>query len=128
MPTYKYVPDEYPKRKHHWNQNIAGFVKGRGGELVGKCPNKLPLQQCEDLLNSGIPYCSPRWQKPYPQSIFNILGDTVYRATQTVGGVSYHGFPALPNELRQLPRDFKDQLLKLAQRKGCQQKIARQLG
>lgn len=127
MPPYKYAPDENPKRKHHWNKNIAGFAKGRGGQLVGKCPNKLPIAACEELLNNGIQYSSPRWEKPYPQNIFNILDGTVYRATHTVGGVSYHGFPAMPNELKRLPRDLKDQLLQLAEKKNCRQKIAQLL-
>ena len=124
---FKYVPDEWPKKKHHGNRSIPGFVPGRGGELVGKCPNAMSTDLCERLLNEGIAYSSGRWSKPYPQNIYNIHAGAIYRATQTQPGVSYHGFPVLPAELKQLPRALKEQLLNLAEKKNCRQKIERLL-
>ena len=51
--TFDYVPDEEPKRTHHWDKNEAGFVEVNG-ELVAKCPSKISLQAAKDLLNNGI--------------------------------------------------------------------------
>lgn len=111
---WTYVPDENPKRKHHWSNNFAGFRKF-GNTLIGKCPNNLSMHECEAMLNSGIPWTPDRWTKKYPKRIYNIHHGVVYRATPTVGGVSYHGFPERPE---QFPREISDQLIALADQLG----------
>src|SRR4051812_3673364 len=107
---WKYEPDENPKRKHHWSHDYAGFVKVKD-VLVGKCPSTLSIADCEALLNNGIAWTPDRWRKQYPKRIYNVRDCVVYRATPTIGGVSYHAFPELRE---QFPSELEDALLNLA--------------
>ena len=120
---WKYETDENPKRKHHWSEDYAGFVKV-GDTLVGKCPGNLSMQDCESLLNTGISWHPDRWRKNYPKRIYNIRDGVVYRATPTVGGVSYHGFPERPE---QFPAEIEPQLLQLADQLGCGNEVRKWL-
>ena len=74
------------------------------------------------MLNAGIPWQPERWRKNYPKRIYNIQGGVVYRATPTIGGISYHGFPERP-EL--FPAELKAQLLKMADRLGCGNEVVK---
>jgi len=66
-----YEPDEDPKRKHHWNQDKAGFVTV-GAIFVGKCPNNMSMQLAQKLLNTGIEWSPKKWANPYPQRILRM--------------------------------------------------------
>jgi len=59
-----YQPDEDPKRKHHWNQNEAGFVTV-GAIFVGKCPSDMTIELAQTLLNTGIEWSPKMWPEPY---------------------------------------------------------------
>lgn len=96
---YGYEADENPKRKHKWDRDEAGFVKGPGGEIVAKCPSSMTNPEAETLLAGGIPWSAPRWGKTYPQRIYVVYKGVVFRATPTNPGRSYHGFPELREKL-----------------------------
>ena len=121
---WKYEPDENPKRRHAWGKPKPGFVKVRGS-LIGKCPAGFSNEEAEKLLNNGIPYPLERWGKPWPSRIYGVHEGTVYRATVTVGGRSYHAFPELPDRLRELPRKFQEKLLQRAAELGCEDQVRR---
>jgi hypothetical protein len=117
---WSYEADETPKRKHHWDRPYAGFVDVCG-QRVGKCPSDLSISAAEVALNAGVPWTPSRWRHAYPQRIYAVLDGVVYRATPTVPGVSYHGFPERPEEITNDGR-FKGVLTQLtqhAQRDGC---------
>ena len=61
--------DENPKRKHHWDKDHAGFVEV-GPNRVGKCPATMNPSDAQALLDDAIPYCHPRWSRPYPQRLY----------------------------------------------------------
>jgi hypothetical protein len=48
-----YEPDEDHKRKHHWNQNEAGFVTV-GATFVGKCPNNMSMRLAQTLVDGAL--------------------------------------------------------------------------
>jgi hypothetical protein len=64
-----YEPDEDPKRKHHWNQNNAGFVMV-GAIFVGKCPSGMSVQLAQTLLDTGVEWSPKMWPESYPQRIY----------------------------------------------------------
>jgi hypothetical protein len=115
--TWRYEPDENPKRKHAWSNPYAGFVIVEGVE-IGKCPNNISLAQAERLLNSGIPVMAARSGAMYPKRIYVVHDGVVYRATPTNPGVSYHAFPETAEEFRRLPRGVQEAILTEATRQG----------
>ena len=118
-----------PNRKHKWNVPRAEFVEGPGGEIIGKCPSNLAIAQAAALLNEdcAVTYSPPGWSHDFPERVYNIHNGVLYRATRTVGGRSYHGFPEHPQRARRLPRAVKDQLLELARQKGCEAEVRKWL-
>lgn len=118
--VWKYQVDETRKRKHHWGNDWAGFVR-ESGEVVGKCPSSLTVSYAEQLLNTqGIPWSNPRLPAlPWPDCIYVVDRGVIYRAVPTTAGVSYHAFPELPERLRGLPKAVKERILLVAERLGC---------
>ena len=126
LPRFRYEPDEKPKNKHRGVQPYPRFVRVRYGEkvqIVSKCPSSLTNEQAEDLLNRGIPRFNPRKSDQYPTEIYSVLDGTVYQAVPTRLGASYHGFPALPKDLRSLPKAIKDAILDLAKVQHDEQRV-----
>ena len=121
--SWVYEVDENRKHKRGWHEDRAGFVEVAGGILVGKCPRNLTLDLCRELLNTGVEYRSPRSRYTHPDRIYNIIDKVVYRATPTIPGKSYHGFPELQERAAELPRDLKDRILSLAEKQGCRQEV-----
>lgn len=121
---WQYVESSDRKHKRGWNEPNPDFVDERG-EKVGKCPTTISAALAEDLLNTGLAYSPERWPHAYPNRIYNIHDGHLYRATPTVPGVSYHGFPEHPKRAMQLPKDLKDRILELARQCGCEQEISR---
>ena len=124
--TWRYELDENPKRKHHWNENRAGFV-AVGRIRVGKCPATMDPCDVQTLLDDAIPYFPPRWDRPYPQRLYAVSDGVVYRAAPTNPGISYHGFPEHPSTFPRSgnARDVKRQLLERAARQGCEREVRR---
>jgi hypothetical protein len=120
--TYAENPDR--KHKRGWNQPIPGFEEVKG-EPVGKCPTTITIETAAELLNSGISYSPPRWPHAYPERIYNIYEGHLYRATPTVPGVSYHGFPEHPARAQKLPRALKQQILDSAAAADCKAEVRR---
>ena len=118
-----YEPDEDPKRKHHWNQNEAGFVTV-GAILVGKCPSGMSIQLAQTLLDTGIEWSpSKGWIQPYPQRIYCVWDGVLYRAMPTNPGRSYHGFPEYPSGFPPGNRALRDQIVDLARVCDCEQDL-----
>lgn len=117
---------ENPDRKHKraWDKPVPGFVH-EGGEIVGKCPTTISPQLAANLLNDGIEFSPERWPHSYPQRIYNVHEGQLYRATPTVPGVSYHGFPENPQRAMTLPRELKERILELARAKDCEAEVNR---
>jgi hypothetical protein len=115
--TWRYEPDENPKRKHAWSNPHAGFVVVQGVE-IGKCPNNISIAQAEQLLNIGIAVDMPRSPAAYPKRIYIVHNGVVYRATPTNPGISYHAFPEKVEEFRRLPRSVQEAILSEAGRLG----------
>jgi len=122
--TWRYQVDETRKVKHHWSNDYAGFTRD-GGELVGKCPSSMTTAQAEQLLNTqGVQWRNPRLPAlAWPDSIYVVDRGVVYRAVPTVAGASYHAFPELPERLRSLPKQLREQILLVADRLGCKKEV-----
>lgn len=93
-----------------------------GPALVGKCPRSMTIEQAEELLNAGIVF--PVDSQGTPQRIYVVHEGTVYRATHTNPGVSFHGFPEM---IERLPPDrtLRARILERAQSLGCGEEVAR---
>lgn len=74
------------------------------------------------LLDDAIPYCHPRWSRPYPQRLYAVSDGVVYRASPTNPGTSYHGFPEHPSAFPRTgnARDVKRELLERSRQQGCE--------
>jgi hypothetical protein len=122
--TWRYEPDENPKRRHAWSNAHAGFVIVQGVE-IGKCPNNISLAEAERLLNTGIPLNATRSVAGYPARVYVVHDGVVYRATPTNPGVSYHAFPEKAEEFRRLPRSVREAILSEANRQGYGEDVGR---
>ena len=56
--SWRHESDENPKRKHHWDEDHAGFVEV-GPNHVGKCPATMSPSDAQALLAGAIPYFPP---------------------------------------------------------------------
>ena len=123
--TFSYLPDRDRKHKRGWRGTEPTFVTGPGGETIGKCPHGMTNELCTRLVNDGIPFFPRRWSHTYPKRIYNIYEGNLYRATPTVPGRSYHGFPELPREAKRLPGELKRRILERAEAEGCLEQVRR---
>jgi hypothetical protein len=82
----------------------------------------MDMQSAQGLLNQGIPWSPKAWSKPYPQRLYVVHQGSVYRATPTNPGTSYHGFPEM---LERLPpgRKLREQILERARALGCEAEV-----
>jgi hypothetical protein len=112
------------RRKHHWNQPRAGFVR-IGPADVGKCPSTMTLETALALLQRAVPWFPSRWQHSYPKRLYAVFDGVVYRATPTVPGVSYHGFPEHPAQFATggNANEVKRQLLERASETNCEVEV-----
>ncbi len=117
--TWRYEPDQVPKKKHAWNQDFPGFDK-QGEYLVGKCPSGFDLALAEARLNDGI----PEWgESEHPKKIWIVHEGVLYRATPTVPGRSYHAFPELADKFEDLPGSLKKSIWERANQLNCAEKL-----
>lgn len=122
---WRYQVDEHPrKRKHHWDNDYAGFEEDARGEIVGRCPSGITLDKAQDLINrQAVPYHNPKAPGPNPDRLYVVHDGVVYRAVPTVAGQSFHGFPELPQRLRDLPKSLRNKILDLAEQLGCKERV-----
>ncbi len=125
---WEYESDEKPKwkSKHFWNEDKAGFIT-IGEKTVGKCPKGISTSTARELLNGGIPWSPENWTRSYPQRIYAIHRNVVYRAMPTNPGKSYHGFPEDPDLFVKLPKALKRKILEHAERLRCIGEVRRWL-
>ncbi len=107
------------RQKHKWSNDYAGFeVEGR--IEVGKCPTIITQGLAKKLLNEGVEWNNPNMPPSNsPRNIYNVHEGVVYKATITLTGVSYHGYPCKG----QVPREVVTQLKALAARKNCSKEL-----
>lgn len=105
-----YQPDEFPKRKHHWRHDYAGFDE-KGPVFVGKCPSGMTLDDAHELLNNAVPYFPPRWKRNYPQRLYAVS----------------EGFPEHPTKFPKNRKGtaVKKALLEQAKQQGCEKEVRR---
>jgi hypothetical protein len=114
-----YEPD--PRRKHSWNKPMAGFVEVNGVQ-VAMCSSLITIEIAQRMLDEGYRWVPIGSIDEHPQRIYAIFDGVVYRATPTVPGTSYHGFP----EIRiRLPPDpgLKQWLLERATELDCRREV-----
>ena len=114
MTGWKYDPGD-KRFKHKWNKDVADFVTP-DGMPVGKCPKSVGIDLATHLLNSGIEWHNPKIPKAYPDHIYNVYKGVIYKATITLHGRSYHGYPWKGR----LPRQIYDKLVEIAKSQGYQ--------
>lgn len=88
---YDYDPGER-RGKHRWHRDYAGF-ETEEGMLVGKCPSSIDNARARTLLEGGIRWHNPTLKTKHPQAIYAIERGVIYKATPTIPGRSYHGYP-----------------------------------
>jgi hypothetical protein len=93
--------------KHRWDKPYADIIEQQNGEIEGKCPCTITVQEAEGLLNTGIEFFPDGWDKSYPLAVYNFHEGVVYKALRTRSGYSYHGFPCCgPHTKGQKKRDM----------------------
>ena len=97
-------------RKHHWNRSEAGVTAWRSFLRVGKCDARISDQDAEGLLNAGFRYSEPPGVGPFPDFVYAVRDGAPYEARPTRVGVSYHGYPVLPERFARLPRSVRNWL------------------
>jgi len=128
MGTWRYEPDENPKRKHRWAHPAPGFIVLPTGERVGKCPADVTNAEAEAVLNAGVPWSPPRgWDRPYPKRIWCIHRGWLYRAEPTNPGRSYRAFPEDPDRELALPPVVRRELERRAEVLGMARELRRWL-
>lgn len=108
--------------KHKWGNAYAGVAVKLGGESVGMCPNNIPKDVLEQLLNSGIFEYPAKGAGEHPKAIYNIYEGVPYKAVKTRAGQSFHGFPCV-SKRRDLSTRIYRQLLQRAEEQGVKSAI-----
>lgn len=122
---WRYQPDESPKRKHAWDRDEAGFLEVAPGQLVAKCPSSVSVDEAQGLLGSAIPWSPRSWRREHPRRLYVVRQGVLYRATPTVPGRSYHGFPEHPSGFPRGARGLKRAILDRARELGCEHELRR---
>ncbi len=100
---WQYDPGEnWQDKKHGWNRPYAG-VKTVLGRRVGCCPNGISVDRAAALLNGGLSYFEEEGLGAAPDRIYAVDQGVPYESRPTLRGVSYHGFPVLPEKYAKLP-------------------------
>ena len=82
------------RHKHRWSKNYAGFAKYHG-EIVGKCPNDITLDEAQKLLSEAVTDPPDDYDiDPYPKRLYNVYRGVIYRAEGDGRSNVYHAFPA----------------------------------
>jgi hypothetical protein len=120
-PSYLYeagVPRA--ERKHHWTRAEAGVSRWRSIERVGKCDARITDELAEQLLNGGLPYFEdPTAPAPKaPDLIYAVWNGAPYEARPTREGISFHGYPVIPERFDKLPRSVRVYLERAATAQG----------
>ncbi len=123
--SWRYEPDEMPKRKHAWDRDEAGFVEVAAGQLVSKCPIGVSPSEAQELLDGAIPWSPRSWRRDHPQRLYAVRGGVLYRAMPTVPGRSYHGFPEHSTGFPRGARALKRQILARARELQCELEVRR---
>ena len=81
----------------------------------------MTLTDAQELLDDAIEWKGKRWPVPHPERLYAVYEGVVYRATPTVPGKSYHGFPEHPDRF---PRgagakQLRCAILSRARERGC---------
>lgn len=121
LTQFSYRPDEIPKKKHHWGEPHAGFVRVRG-QLIGKCPATMTIAAAEALLHQGFFAAT---DLAWPRRVFALGPDGVlYRFAETIPGRSYHGYPVHPSEYhRTLTSAERERIQAAAASLGCEAQL-----
>jgi hypothetical protein len=129
MQSKRWVYDGVAGRfKHRWGNPYPGFEQLPCGTWIGKCPSDVTTAEAEELINGGVEEWSGVGAESYPDMIFVIRGQYVYRAYPTLAGVSYHAFPDCPRQLKKLPKSIRTKIVALADAKGCGDHVRRVVG
>jgi hypothetical protein len=113
--NFEYEPDEAPKKKHAWSEPTWGFVEGRSGERVGKCPQGVTLEAAREAMNQGIPWRNDRSKSAWPDRIYFVYDGHLYHAKPTRPGVSYHAFPVDPEHPDRVPAAVRRELKRMVE-------------
>lgn len=109
--------------KHKWAKAEPGFDYGNDNHPEGMCPSTIDRDTAERILRDGIPYSPQGWPKSHPKRVFNIYQGAVYKAVETIPGVSYHGFPCPGPRTHprkaDMPKIIKEKLLERARERNC---------
>ena len=111
------VYDTPPNRhKHRWNKNEAGFTSYRG-EIVGKCPNDVTLEEAQRLLLEAIAEPQDEYTDDvYPKRLYNVRKGIIYRAEGDGRSNKYHAFPA--DNIDLIDAEIVDELQRRAEATG----------
>jgi hypothetical protein len=124
-PPWKYEPDDSPHPKHKGSSDQVELVQ-KGDEIVGLCPATITHDQAEAALNSGFQYKNERDNSAHPSRIYAVIDGVVYRATPTNPGVSYHGFPEMPEKFKPYSKLHRG-IIKLAVLDGSEKEVKKWL-
>lgn len=93
MGTRKY--DRGENRWKHVGTESFPVIENMGGEVVGKCPARMPDDHKAQLLAQAIPYLTVQpYSREFPKRLFVVDQDgTIYTGQTTDRGRSYHGYP-----------------------------------
>jgi hypothetical protein len=108
------------ERKHHWNRAEAGVARWRTIPRVGKCDARITDQIAEQLLNNGLPYYedTPPPRGKAPDRIYAVWEGAPYEARATREGISFHGYPVIPERFDRLPSSVRHYLETAATAQG----------
>ena len=92
------------------------FDQGNPKMAIGKCPNTLSPDDCEDILKDAVSGPNGDRDIDYPKKLYAIHHGVIYEAQTTTAGHSYHGYPFRGH----LSRSLLKELEKIAVEKKCE--------
>ncbi len=107
MAAWKYDAGmPYAQKKHGWSKRYAGVRPMSGLGRVARCPSGIDGATAEAILNDGFPWPPNGW----PAAVYAVHDGVPYETRPTLPGVSFHGFPILPERWSKLPAFVRAEL------------------
>jgi hypothetical protein len=92
------------------------FDYGNPKMAIGKCPNTLSPDDCEEMLRDAIAGPNGDRDIDYPKKLYIVREGVIYEAQTTTSGHSYHGYPFRGRLSRSLLRELE----RMAVEKKCE--------
>jgi hypothetical protein len=116
------IYDKGERRHKHVGKNSKPEFKLDGNnpkKVIGLCPNNIPDEKRDSLLQKAIPLENDDSDIPVPKQLYAVCDGAIYELRTSDFGKTYHGYPFKGK----LSGSMIDRIQKLADELYCRQEV-----